>query len=935
MTESAEKYESLSSIRINDLVKVPSRPELGMGEVLRVADVAGIYQADVVFVMPEGRRLETLPVELLALTSDLWERLAKGDTDDPETYRLKQMAVEMAYSNNGGELTSSRVNLLPHQILLVHDLVSRNDRRLLVADEVGLGKTIETGMLLRELIARGEAERVLIVTPAGLTRNWNQELEDCFRLHFEILNHDFSDHGSATWEKHHMVIASIDTLKVPRRVQRLLYAPAWDLVVFDEAHHLSRTRSGNKTTTTQNYRLAEALRGHTRDFLFLTATPHQGNAYQFWSLVQLLNDQLFASPDDLAHHRELLFRVMIRRTKREVTDAKGAPIFCRRQVYTQTFGLSPRERNFYERLSDYLREGYDAAGIFQKRTTSKQRAIGFVMATFQKIMSSSPRAILQALRRRLLVLLTKKQIQLETKRRTGARVAEEIMEIQDGMLRLASEILGLDNGLNSDAEAYVARVRRRILRKIEESYETTSWSLDPDEEAEDGVFAEADIPNEIEKVRDLITLVPEGRDRRFDTLVRAVSELSRSNPREKFIIFTQYRDTLEFLRQELGSIFSANRIATIKGGPLDDKIAAMEAFWEENGARFLISTSAGGEGINLQIGRILFNYDLPWNPMAVEQRIGRVHRYGQKETVQVYNLVAEDTLEERIYGILDQKLQEIAQSIGKVDESGYPMEDFRSDILGYLGSRPDYQDLYKKALMERDYQHTEKEIQRMIQEAVRAQEAINSLTQDLSGFNLEHFRNLEGHYSLPELGEWVCNSILKLGGAAIPDGNFWTLLTPESLRQSYRLSPRYERVCFDRELAMRTRNCELAGLGHPLVDALIKEVRKPGFQGGICGTGEAKYIYAHYLVQYQDSNGHMKGRTLNFLCDTETKEVKILKRFEPLKVAGQRKDRDHIDFSKAREGIEAALQNAIIEWLPDRQSRAGLHISLVGLHAAD
>ncbi|MBM4322262.1 MAG: helicase [Deltaproteobacteria bacterium] len=933
MSERSEEYESLSSIKINDIVKVPSRPELGMGEVLRVADIAGIYQADVVFTLPEGRKLETLPVELLALTGDLWERLAKGDSDDPENYRLKQMAVELAYSNNGGELTSSRVNLLPHQILLVHDLVSRNDRRLLIADEVGLGKTIETGMLLRELIARGETERVLIITPAGLTRNWNQELEDCFRLHFEILNHDFSDHGSATWEKHQMVIASIDTLKVPRRVQRLLYAPAWDLVIFDEAHHLSRTRSGNKTTITQNYRLAEALRGHTRDFLFLTATPHQGNAYQFWSLVQLLNDQLFASPDDLVRHRELLFRVMVRRTKREVTDAKGAPIFCRRQVYTQAFSLSPRERNFYEKLSDYLREGYDAAGIFQKRTTSKQRAIGFVMATFQKIMSSSPRAILQALRRRLLVLLTRKQIQLETRRRTGSRVAEEIMEIQDEMLRLASEILGVHNGLNSDAEAYVARVRRRILKKIEESYETTSWSLDPDEEAEDGVFAEADIPNEIEKVRELITLVPKGRDRRFDTLVRAVSELSRSNPKEKFIIFTQYRDTLEFLRQELGSIFSANRIATIKGGPLDDKIAAMEAFWEENGARFLISTSAGGEGINLQIGRILFNYDLPWNPMAVEQRIGRVHRYGQKETVQVYNLVAEDTVEERIYGILDQKLQEIAQSIGKVDESGYPMEDFRSDILGYLGSRPDYQDLYKKALIERDYQHTEKEIQRMIQEAVRAQEAINALTQDLSGFNLEHFRNLEGHYSLREMGEWVCDAILRLGGAAIPDGNFWTFLTPDSLRQLYHLAPRYERVCFDRELAMRTRNCEIGGMGHPLVDALIKEVRKPGFQGGICGAGEVKYIYAHYLVQYKDSNGHLKGRTFNFLYNTETRDVKSLRRFEPLRVNGEKRNRGHVDFSNAREGIEAALQNAIIEWLPDRQSRAGLQISLLGLHA--
>src|SRR3990170_1846640 len=258
MRQRAINYEMTPSINPNDRVKVPSRPELGTGEVLRVSDFAGIYQVDVVFDSPEGRRLETFPIELLELTSDIWGRLSKGDSDDPENYRLKQMALEMVHSNNGGELTSSRVNLLPHQILLVHDLVGRNDRRLLIADEVGLGKTIETGMLLRELIARGEAERILIITPAGLTRNWQQELEECFRLHFEILNHDFSDHGSATWEKHHLVIASIDTLKGQRRVQRLLYAPSWDLVVFDEAHHLSRIRSGNKTNITQNYKLAEA-----------------------------------------------------------------------------------------------------------------------------------------------------------------------------------------------------------------------------------------------------------------------------------------------------------------------------------------------------------------------------------------------------------------------------------------------------------------------------------------------------------------------------------------------------------------------------------------------------------------------------------------------------------------------------------------------------
>jgi superfamily II DNA/RNA helicase len=581
-------------------------------------------------------------------------------------------------------------------------------------------------------------------------------------------------------------------------------------------------------------------------------------------------------------------------------------------------------------LSDYLREGYDAAGIGQAKTTSKQRAIGFVMATFQKIMSSSPRAILQALRRRLLVLLTRKQIQLEVKRRKGALVAEEIMRIQDEMLGLASLILGLDREQNSDAEAYVARVRRRILRKMEENYETTSWSLDPDEEAEDGVFAEADIPNEIEKVRELISLVPEGRDRRFDTLVRALSDLSRSNPGERFVIFTQYRDTLEFLREELGKIFDNRRIATIKGGPIEDKISAVEAFWREDGARFLISTSAGGEGINLQIGRILFNYDLPWNPMAVEQRIGRIHRYGQRETVQVYNLMAEDTVEQEIYSLLERKLLEIAQSIGKMDEGGRPMEDFRSDILGYLGSRPDYQDLYKRALVDRDYQRTEKEMQRMIEEAVRAREALNSLTQDLTGFHLEHFKKLEGRYSLAELGEWVRNAILKLGGAAIPEGDFWTLLTPESMRQRHRLAPRYERVCFDRDLAMRIRNCELGGLGHPLVDALIHEFRQPTFPGFVSGALSGGSIHAHYLVQRRAEKGQLQGRVFNLAYDPGNDEIKVLRRFD---YGASKADKtEGSDSSKARERIEAALQNAIIEWLPDRQSRAGLQITLVGVH---
>lgn len=935
----SEAIPAFKIIQADDKVRVRSHPEWGTGEVLRVSQELGVYQAKVLFKTTEGERVENLPVEWLETAADLWERLAAGDFDRPEDYRIKQMALDMSYANTGGELSASRVDLLPHQILLVHDLVGQSPRRVLIADEVGLGKTIETGMLIRELIARGDAERILVVTPAGLVENWRRELEGCFRLHFDILGRDFQDHGSAAWERHSQVIASIDTLKQQRRLQRLLAAAPWDLVIFDEAHHVSRTRSGKKTVTTQNYKLAEALRNHTRDLMFLSATPHQGNAFQFWSLIQILDDQLFANPDAIAHHRGLLNRVMIRRTKREVTDVAGNPIFLRRQVHTERFSLAPRERLFYEQLSDYLREGYNAAGIDQKRTTNQQRAIGFVMVTFQKIMSSSPRAIRQALRRRLLVLLARKQLELEVRRRSTqapaktAAWADEIMRIQDEMLAVAKVILGESSATNSDAEAYVGRIRRR-LQKREEQPEMTEWSLDGDEEGEEGIFSESNIPDEIPKVRDLIAHVPDGPDRRFETLVRAISDLTRDNTAERFVIFTQYRDTLGFLAEELGRIFGHRYIATLKGGPLEDKIAAMEAFWKDDGARFLICTSAGGEGINLQIGRILFNYDLPWNPMAVEQRIGRIHRYGQQETVQVYNLFAEDTVEERIYDLLDHKLQEIAQSIGKVDDQGSPREDFRSDILGLLGSRPDYQELYKRALVDRDYRRTEKELAVMVNEANRAREALGALSQDLTSFNLENYRKIEGRHTLDELGQWVRAAVLRLGGAAIPEGEFWTFHTPEALQRRYHLAPRYEKVCFDRVLSLRSRGSELGGIGHPLVDALLKEAREPGFTGEVSRLTSGDVICARYLVQYDSEHGQTASRILT-LCGTPEGDVKAIERMEWTHVQDvQGAEILPVDLEKLKARFEEMKKSAILEWIPDRQKRARVTTALVGVHVA-
>ena len=234
-------------------------------------------------------------------------------------------------------LTSARIDLLPHQVVLTHRIATASPRRFLIADEVGLGKTIETALILRELASRGELSRALMVVPAGLVNNWHRELNEVFNLDFEIFGSegDITDRRTNAFAKHDRLIASIDTLKRPARIKRLLDAPQWDLVVFDEAHHLTAARVGGKVRKTENYKLAEALKGHTRDLLLLSATPHQGNHFQFWMLVQLLNPTLFGSPEEMLEHRHRLNTVMFRRTKADACRPDGDPLFARRWVHTE------------------------------------------------------------------------------------------------------------------------------------------------------------------------------------------------------------------------------------------------------------------------------------------------------------------------------------------------------------------------------------------------------------------------------------------------------------------------------------------------------------------------------------------------------------------------------------------------------------------------
>ncbi|WP_258190435.1 helicase-related protein [Candidatus Hakubella thermalkaliphila] len=338
----------------------------------------------------------------------------------------------------------------------------------------------------------------------------------------------------------------------------------------------------------------------------------------------------------------------------------------------------------------------------------------------------------------------------------------------------------------------------------------------------------------------------------------------------------------------------------------------------------MVSTSAGGEGIDLQVCHILFNYDLPWNPMAVEQRIGRIHRYGQTDTAQVYNLVAEDTVEERIYGLLEEKLLEIAQTIGKVDPvTGQVVEDVRSEILGFLGSSPNYQDLYKKALVDKDYQRTEREIIEAIEKAHQASEALRQLAQDLESFNFGRYRNMKGPFALDDLKLFVKRGVLRLGGAFIPQGDVIYIETPKVLHQYPNVSPRYENVVFDRKLAMRKRRADLFGLGHPLVDALIEHLRSPLFSGEVSihkGTSEAHTISVRcmFVVNLEEGVRKVFYKTFSLADNGQLEEFRPRTDVEALLSLRNRTAQIEHDKTLA---FPQALKNRISSIITDEEAR--------------
>ena len=553
----------------------------------------------------------------------IFHELKSVPLSDCRSFFLKAESyfLQFAYANNKIlSLSNSRTRILAHQVESTHRIISALNQRFLVADEVGLGKTIEAGLVLKELVYRYNYKRILIICPASLLYQWQNEMQSKFNENFIIMDRKELQKAEKSagekgnpWKEHDRIMCSLDFIKNSRFSEEIKNT-WWDAVVFDEAHRLRRD-SGHATLA---YTAAELISKRTKALLMLTATPFRGKLEELYYLIRLLDRNILGpfqtfyneyctDNADLSTLRHKIFPVIIRRTKKEVGG------FTKRFARTIKFELYEDERELYDKTTKYVIEEFNRA------QQTENRAVGFVMTVFQKMLDSSTFALGSSLKRRV------------------KRLSELADEVEAGRL---------------------------IIKTIGE--EDPSLMLDQ-EQPENVSFISSDktvdeIRKEIKTIRELTRISDSIAVNKKGEKLKGLLKDLKKRGYGKFLIFTQFRTTQDYLMRILDSF----NVEAFNGSMnRDEKEEALLTFKEE--ADILISTEAGGEGRNMQFCNIIINYDLPWSPLKIEQRIGRLHRFGQEKDVYVYNFSTRGTVAERVLEVLENKLRLFEESIGAPD----------------------------------------------------------------------------------------------------------------------------------------------------------------------------------------------------------------------------------------------------------------------------
>jgi len=737
---------------------------------------------------------------------------------------------------------TSIVEPLPHQITAVYEsMLPRQPLRFLLADDPGAGKTIMAGLFIKELVARGDLQRCLIVCPGSLAEQWQDELYRRFHLPFEILTNDKLEAArTGNWFlETNLVIARLDKLSRNEDVQAKLSVPdcCWDLIVCDEAHKMSAMLFGGEVKYTKRYRLGQRLSTLTRHFLLLTATPHNGKEEDFQLFMALLDGDRFEGRFRDGVHSTDVSDLMRRMVKERLLKFDGTPLFPERIAYTVPYRLSDAEAHLYKEVTNYVREEFNRAEALQNE--KRAGTVGFALTILQRRLASSPEAIYQSLRRRRERLESRLR-ELELMQRAGD-ITPAMIAAQPTLD--ADDVEDLDEAPDSEVE------------------ETEEQILDQATAARTITELKAEIAT-LRRLEDLALAVRRsGEDKKWRELALLLGEIftpavladhvaedkppfgsgpiakPAPSPRQKLVVFTEHRDTLNYLEHRIATVLGRKDAIVIIHGGLgrEERMKAQDGFRYDPQVQVLLATDAAGEGINLQRAHLMVNYDLPWNPNRIEQRFGRIHRIGQTEVCHLWNLVAEETREGDVYRTLLDKLEQARQALGgqvfdvlgKLEfEEGLTLRDLMIRAVRY-GDQPEV-----RARLHHVVEHAldRSHIQGLLEDRALAHDSmdVSRVRKVREDMERAEARRLQPHY----IESFFRAAFDQLGGKVRQrePHRYEVTHVPGAVRNRDRLIgigepvlPRYERIAFEKAL-VAPQGQPLAAFvcpGHPLLDAVI------------------------------------------------------------------------------------------------------------------
>jgi superfamily II DNA or RNA helicase len=733
---------------------------------------------------------------------------------------------------------TSMVEPLPHQITAVYDaMLPRQPLRFLLADDPGAGKTIMAGLFIKELIARGDLQRCLVVCPGSLAEQWQDELYRRFHLPFDILTNDKLEAArTGNWFlETNLVIARLDKLSRNEDVQQKLSAPEcrWDLIVCDEAHKMSATHFGGEVKYTKRYRLGQVLSGVTRHFLLMTATPHNGKEDDFQLFMALLDGDRFEGRFRDGVHVADVSDLMRRMVKENLLKFDATPLFPERIAHTVPYKLSQSEAQLYKAVTEYVTEEFNRAEALQN--DGRAGTVGFALTILQRRLASSPEAIYQSLRRRRERLESRLR-ELELLQRAGQTSpptalpvldeddVEDLEEAPENELQAAEEQI-LD-------QATAARTIAELKAEIETLKHLEGLALGVRRSGADTKWRElASLLSEI-FTPETVSEHAAASDRVTSARASAVA----SSPTQKLVIFTEHRDTLNYLEKRISTLLGRTGAVVIIHGGMgrEDRMNAQESFRHNPEVQVLLATDAAGEGINLQRAHLMVNYDLPWNPNRIEQRFGRIHRIGQTEVCHLWNLVAVETREGDVYHTLLEKLDEartalggqVFDVLGKLQFEGKPLRELLLEAVRY-GELPEVRARLNKVIANA---FDKDQLRDLIEERALAQDAMDASRVYRIREEMERAeaRRLQPHY----IESFFLEAFQRLGGSVKQrePRRYEVTHVPATVRNRDRaigigepVLPKYERIAFEKNLVAPQGEALAAFVcpGHPLLDATI------------------------------------------------------------------------------------------------------------------